>query len=349
MEILRINQISKRYQNKPLLDQVSLSLHSKETICLLGPSGGGKSTLLRIIAGLETPDRGQIYWQDRDITEKEAHLRKFGLMFQDYALFPHMNVFDNIAFGLRMQNLEPDEINARTMRTLELVHMKKFAERNVTDLSGGEQQRVALARTLAPEPHLIMLDEPLGALDRTLRTKLSDELRYLLQQIDIPVIYVTHDQDEAFAIADRILVLHEGHIIQSGKPSDVYSQPISLWLASFFGLQNHIAGEVIQVNPNYVKTDIGVFEIRCGDSEFRKGEKVILVLKPTEAGIGSVENRLNSFNAKVIENIFQADRYKVNMLINDRIQLSFYFTRPFSENDQLTINMATENILCYRS
>lgn len=347
--MLKVHQVFKQYQDKPLLENISFHIQKNHTICLLGPSGGGKSTLLRIIAGLEHPDSGNIFWMGENITEREPHLRNFGLMFQDYALFPHMNVMENTAFGLRMQKLDEDEILLRTRQALEMVHMDQFTNRRVTDLSGGEQQRVALARTLAPRPHLIMLDEPLGALDRTLRAKLSDELRNLLHQIDIPVIYVTHDQDEAFSIADRILILNKGHIIQSGEPAEVYSKPSNLWLASFLGLENQISGEVKNKNPLNVETDIGLFRINCSEKQFNQGDKVTLVLRPTGAVAEKLELQTNVFTGRVQENIYSADRYKVSIIFNKNHCFNFFFHQPLQVQKEVTLTIPPESILCYKS
>jgi len=206
--MLRIEGISKTYQFKPLLEDINLSVSRGEILCLLGPSGSGKSTLLRIIAGLEKPESGRLFWDDADIMDLQAYERNFGFMFQDYALFPHMSVRENVAFGLEMKGLARELIDKRVREVLKMVEMADFLERNVTDLSGGEKQRVALARAIAPKPQLLMLDEPLGSLDRTLRDQLIMELGSVLQQLETPVIYVTHDQEEAFSIGDRLAVLH---------------------------------------------------------------------------------------------------------------------------------------------
>ncbi len=242
--MLEVREIRKNYGGKPLLQGISFCVGAGETVCLLGPSGSGKSTLLRIIAGLEAPEAGQILWDGQDMAGIPVHRRNFGLMFQDYALLPHRNVAENVGFGLRMQAFPRAEIQAQVLAALEKVHMGAFARRRVTDLSGGEQQRVALARTLAPRPRLIMLDEPLGALDRSLREQLIEELHHLLQTTGIPAIYVTHDQDEAFALADRLIMLHDGKVEQVGSPAEVYGRPASAWAASFLGFNNLVAGTV---------------------------------------------------------------------------------------------------------
>jgi spermidine/putrescine transport system ATP-binding protein len=225
--MLDVQHIFKSYEGQTILRDISFQVDRGETICLLGASGSGKSTLLRIIAGLEEPDSGTILFNGRDITAVPAYRRDFGLVFQDYALFPHMNVSENVAFGLKMRRLPPEEISERVASSLDLVNLSEFGHRAVTDLSGGEQQRVALARALATRPRLLMFDEPLGALDRTLREELLDELRSILHRTDIPALYITHDQEEAFAIADRILILHDGGIVQAGTPRQIWANPQS--------------------------------------------------------------------------------------------------------------------------
>lgn len=214
--MLEIIDIYKTYENQPLLKGISFSLAAGETLCLLGASGSGKSTILRIIAGLEQAERGEVRWEGQSLAGVPVHRRNFGLMFQDYALFPHLDVFKNVAFGLQMQEWTEAEIKLRVAEVLGQVNLSAFGQRRVAELSGGEQQRVALARALAPRPRLLMLDEPLASLDRALRERLIDELRGILHQTGIPAIYVTHDQQEAFTIADQVILLHEGEITQAG-------------------------------------------------------------------------------------------------------------------------------------
>jgi spermidine/putrescine transport system ATP-binding protein len=235
--MLTLNNIHKSYEGKPLLKGISLSVAQGETLCLLGPSGSGKSTLLRIIAGLEEAEAGNVFWQGTSLADTPSHLRNFGLIFQDYALFPHLNVFENVAFGLKMQKTPKDEIQQRVTESLRQVDLAGFESRRVTELSGGEQQRVALARALAPRPRLLMFDEPLGALDRRLRERLIAEIREILGRSGVPAIYVTHDHGEAFALAQRVILLNQGEIAQSGSPAEITSQPASAWVAEFLGLK----------------------------------------------------------------------------------------------------------------
>jgi len=210
--MLTVKNLVKDYEGKPLLRGISFDVKQGETICLLGRSGSGKSTILRIIAGIEKPEAGDVFWNQQNLENIPVHKRNFGFMFQDYALFPHKNIYENVAFGLRMQKLNSKEIHDRVLKNLEKVKLTDLMNRQVADLSGGEQQRVALARALAPEPRLLMLDEPLGALDRTLKEQLMVELRNVLHETNIPAIYVTHDQEEAFTIGDRLILLNEGKI-----------------------------------------------------------------------------------------------------------------------------------------
>jgi len=275
--MLEVRNLFKTYEGKPLLNDISFSVAEEETICLLGASGSGKSSLLRMIAGLESPDSGSISFNGLDLASTPPHLRDFGLVFQDYALFPHLNVNDNVAFGLRMRRLEQDEITQRVAASLKLVNLEGFEKRYVTDLSGGEQQRVGVARALAVRPRLLMLDEPLGALDRSLREGLLNELRSILHRTKIPAIYVTHDQEEAFTIADRVLILHDGNIIREGPPTDVWAHPESAYVAEFLGLGNVIEGTVLAKNK--FQTDHGIFSVRCSHKH-SKGDKVHLLARP---------------------------------------------------------------------
>jgi ABC-type Fe3+/spermidine/putrescine transport system ATPase subunit len=267
--MLEVHHIHKNYEGRPLLNDISFQLQEGETICLLGASGSGKSTLLRIIAGLETADSGFVSFSGVNLTTVPPHLRDFGLVFQDYALFPHLNVYDNVAFGLKMRRLPQTEINQRVVNALETVNLSGFEKRRVTDLSGGEQQRVALARALSTRPRLLMFDEPLGALDRTLREDLLNELRMILQHTSIPAIYVTHDQEEAFAIADRVLILHDGNIVCKGTPVEIWSNPGSAFVAGFLGLGNIVEGRILRGRLDaswQVKVDAGVFTVHCPHS-----------------------------------------------------------------------------------
>jgi len=303
--MLEVRHIFKTYEGKPLLTDIAFKLDTGKTICLLGASGSGKSTLLRIIAGLEDPNSGSILFNGKDLASTPPHLRDFGLVFQDYALFPHLNVNDNVAFGLQMRRLGQSEIDERVAGSLELVNLGGFGKRKVTDLSGGEQQRVALARALATRPRLLMFDEPLGALDKKLKDSLLNELRTILHDNEIPAIYVTHDQEEAFMIADKVLILHDGEIIREGTPNDVWAEPGSVFAAEFLGLGNIMHGEVVAKNK--IQTEYGIFIVKC-EHKHSKGDKVNLLARPI-----SVKGEANLISGRVTDVIFQQDRYKVTL------------------------------------
>jgi spermidine/putrescine transport system ATP-binding protein len=305
--MLEVHHIFKTYEGKPLLNDISFKVDTGETICLLGASGSGKSTLLRIIAGLEDSDSGSISFNGVDLTSTPPHLRDFGLVFQDYALFPHHSVNDNVAFGLKMRRLPQDEISQRVASSLEMVNLGDFGGRRVTDLSGGEQQRVALARALATRPRLLMFDEPLGALDRTLREDLLNELRSILHHTSIPAIYVTHDQEEAFTIADRVLILHDGGILREGTPADVWANPGSAFVAGFLGLGNLITAKY--TGKSEVETKFGILTVHCEHSH-QIGDNIHLLARPLSAGANAESNVIQGV---VTDAIFQHDRFKVTL------------------------------------
>ncbi len=233
--MLGVESIDVRFGEKRVLRDVTLTVGDGESMAVLGPSGSGKSTLLRAIAGLVPVKSGSITWAGEDITKTPTHLRGFGLMFQGYALFPHLDVFGNVGFGLRMANVPDGEMEKRVRAALELVGLNGFDRRSIADLSGGEKQRVALARTLAPEPRMIMLDEPLGALDRSLRERLMVDTRRILSDRGVTALVVTHDRDEAEALSDRIALLREGYIVQTGTLADILAHPVDEWVRGFLG------------------------------------------------------------------------------------------------------------------
>jgi ABC-type Fe3+/spermidine/putrescine transport system ATPase subunit len=266
-----------------------------------------------------------------DLVSTPPHLRDFGLVFQDYALFPHLNVDDNVAFGLKMRRMGQDEILQRVVNTLELVDLDGFGKRQVSDLSGGEQQRVALARALAIRPRLLMFDEPLGALDRSLREDLLNELRAILHQTNVPAIYVTHDQEEAFTIADRVLILYDGKIVREGTPADVWADPRSAFVAEFLGLGNILEGEV--VNEKWkVRTKYGSFVVECKHNH-SIGDHVKLLARPFE-----IEDEANAVSSAVTDVIFQHDRYKV-ILEND---FYLYMDEEPEVGENISVKVAVE-------
>ena len=276
---LGLEGISKSYGAAPALDGVSLCVPIGSIVAVLGPSGSGKSTLLSIIAGLETPESGRVLWAGEPLDGVPTHRRGFGLMFQDFALFPHLNVERNVAFGLQMQGLEAEPVGARVRECLEQVGLTGFEGRDVQTLSGGEQQRVALARALAPRPRLLMLDEPLGALDRTLREHLLGEIHRILRAARQTALVVTHDQEEAFGLADQIVILDAGRVVQEGQPQEVYHHPASVVVARFLGLSNLIPG---QAAPGGIRTALGLLPVD-GPSP----AQCTVLLRPDAARLGA--------------------------------------------------------------
>lgn len=343
--MLELKNITKDYEGKPLLKGVSFDVVPGETVCLLGPSGSGKSTLLRIISGLETADSGEVYWQGKDLAGIPVHLRNFGLMFQDYALFPHKNVFDNVAFALKMQKLPRVEIEERVETALRKVGMEEFTSRRVTDLSGGEQQRVAFARSLAPRPGLLMLDEPLGALDRSLKEQLMDDLRHLLHETGIPAIYVTHDQEEAFTIADRLLLLHDGQIVQQGTPADVFSHPNSIWTARFLGMKNFVKGKIIQSDPVTIQTVLGKFKLTTTPiKNLKKDQPVQLLINSNAAKSTEAAAQVNSINGIVVDTVFRGDNYKILISCCEEQQLEFIMGHPLKVGQNVHLSIDPEGL-----
>lgn len=344
---LEVINIYKQYQNQRLLCGVSFSVYPGETVGLLGTSGSGKSTLLRIIAGLELAESGGVLWQGKDITPIPVHQRGFGLMFQDYALFPHLDVYENVAFGLKMRNLPQKRIIKLVNEALDLVNMHKFRHRQVTDLSGGEQQRVALARALAPQPKLLMLDEPLGALDKTMKEQLGIELRTLLHTLGIPSIYVTHDQQEAFTITDRLVILHNGRVIQQGIAQEIIKYPATLWLAKFLGFHNIISGNVISLSPLKIKTPIGVFVSSYPLPRIKLGKSVKLVLKPDGVKINKDLSLENVVHGRVADTVFRGDGFLTKILTSDWQSVSFLSQLELKKDTPISIVFPSQAVLVY--
>ena len=289
MALLQVVSISKAFAGTPVLQDVSFAAGQGEVVCLLGPSGCGKTTLLRIVAGLETADAGRVTFEGRPLEGVPVHRRGFGLMFQDYALFPHKDVAANVAFGLRMQALSRAQVADRVSEMLELVGLEGYGDRRVYELSGGEQQRVALARSLAPGPRLLMLDEPLGSLDRALREELMGELRVILKRVGVTAIYVTHDQQEAFAVSDRVILLRRGRVMQQGTPQEVYFHPASPWVARFLGLSNLVPGRIVAAEPGpdgeitvVVRSSLGQMTLRSAEP-LGPDQEVIVLIRPEAA------------------------------------------------------------------
>jgi putative spermidine/putrescine transport system ATP-binding protein len=285
LSYLDVVQLSKRYGALGVLDRLDFAVDKGEFVALLGPSGCGKTTLLRLIAGLTAADGGTIGLDGGDITRTPAHRRRIGVVFQNYALFPHLTVADNVAFGLRAQRAPRAEIAPGVARALSLVQMTEFADRAVTALSGGQQQRVAVARALAVRPRLLLLDEPLSALDRKLREVMQFELRRLLRELAITAVFVTHDQEEAMVMSDRVAVMNRGAIEQFAPPRAIYDRPATAFALEFVGQSTRLRGRVVARQPDGVEVETALGRFRA-DGAPPPGDRVILAVRPERIALG---------------------------------------------------------------
>ncbi len=284
--LIELINVSKEYSGTVVLDHINLYVRDGEFLTLLGPSGCGKTTMLRLIAGFEAPTSGQIQMEGVDIASIPPYKRKVNTVFQKYALFPHLNVFENIAFGLKIKKTEKAVIEEKVNSMLELVNLKGYGKRNIDQLSGGQQQRVAIARALVNEPKVLLLDEPLAALDLKLRQEMQLELKKMQQKLGITFIFVTHDQTEALTMSDTIVVMKDGEIQQIGKPTDIYNEPKNPFVADFIGESNIIPGRMIQ---DY-KVRFHGLPYNCVDAGFKRNEEVDVVVRPEDVDIISPEN-----------------------------------------------------------
>ena len=300
---LRTDQLVKRFEGVAAVDDVSLSINKGEIFALLGSSGCGKSTLLRMLAGFETPTAGRVMLDGVDIASFPPHERPINMMFQSYALFPHLNIWDNIAFGLKREGMPKAQIEARVAEMLKLVQLEAFAKRKPHQLSGGQQQRVALARSLAKKPQLLLLDEPLGALDKKLRERTQFELVHILESVGVTCVMVTHDQEEAMAMASRIAVMSHGRVLQIGTPKEIYEHPNCRFVADFIGNVNLFEGEltVDEVDRCEVTTAYGVVNVGHGISG-TPGMPAAIAVRPEKIHISKIKPAgitVNLFSGKV--------------------------------------------------
>jgi ABC-type Fe3+/spermidine/putrescine transport system ATPase subunit len=328
-----IRNVSKSFGNYKALDNVSLEIAQGSFTTLLGPSGCGKTTLLRCIAGFYHIEEGEIYIDNQLINSVPSHLRNAIMVFQDYALFPHMTVKENITYGLRIRKLPQEEINYRLQKTIEYLDIKMLLDRTPGQISGGQQQRVALARALIMEPKVLLLDEPLSNLDANLRNAIRSELRQLQQRLKITTIYVTHDQAEALAMSDSIAVINEGRIIQIGSPTEIYYHPANKFVASFVGIANFIEGSIAGADSEYfrIETKGGTIFIKnsnfapTSSRQFSIGSKVVLVIRPESLKIldaaHAPKGTINIFQGEVYHYIFEGSniRYWIKALNSEII------------------------------
>ena len=284
--IITLENVKKVYDDDTVLHDINFELEKGKFYTLLGPSGCGKTTILRLIAGFADATEGVIKINGETVNDIPANRRKVNTVFQDYALFPHMNVFDNIAFGLTIKKMPKDQIIQKVREALKMVQLEGYENREISEMSGGQQQRVAIARAIVNEPDVLLLDEPLSALDLKLRTDMQYELRELQQRLGITFIFVTHDQEEALAMSDWIFVMNKGAIVQSGTPVDIYDEPIDRFVADFIGESNIVPGTMVE---DYKVRFVGK-EFECSDAGITPGEKIEIVIRPEDLELTTVEN-----------------------------------------------------------
>lgn len=331
--ILELRNVTKEYDGKVVLKGIDLNIKEGEFITLLGPSGCGKTTTLRIIAGFEKANAGQIMFEGKDLTPIPINKRQFNTIFQSYALFPHLNVFDNVAFGLRTKKVKRTILEKQVLEQLTQVGLRGFEDRNIKDLSGGQKQRVAIARALVMKPRVLLLDEPLAALDVQLRQHMRDELKRLQQEIGITFVMVSHDQEEALSISDRIVVLNNGAIEQIGTPEDIYNEPEGLWVAKFIGQSNLIENGIF-LEDHKVKFDNKTFY--CDDTNFGEDEENIdIVIRPEDVEIK--KGGTGFFKGKVIRTTFKGIFWEVIVETNTKREWKIQTTQTFEINDNISI------------
>lgn len=312
-KIIELKNLTKNFDDQQVLKGINLDIHHNEFLTLLGPSGCGKTTTLRIIAGFEEASSGEVLFDGMDISKIPAYKREINTVFQKYALFPHMNVFDNVAFGLNIKKMDKAVIKTKVERMLSMVGLANYGSKDVTLLSGGQQQRVAIARALVNEPKVLLLDEPLGALDAKLRKEMQTELKKIQKEVGITFIFVTHDQEEALSMSDTVVVMNEGIIQQIGSPVDIYNEPENRFVAKFIGESNIIEDAVMKKD---LLVSFDGFDFECVDKGFKDNEEVEVVLRPEDIDIVDVEHSKIKGTVKSI--IFKGVHYEIVVETKDR-------------------------------
>lgn len=345
-EIVKLDNISKSYvKDKYIIKDCSFYVYEGEFLTILGSSGCGKTTVLRMISGLETVSSGTVYIDDIDVTKISATKRPVNTIFQNFALFPHMTVEDNIGYGLKMNKVPKNEIKARVNEMLELVRLTGYEKRKPSELSGGEQQRVAIARGLINKPKVLLLDEPLSSLDLKLKKQMQIELKRLQKKLGITFIYVTHSQDEALTMSDRIIIFKDGKIIQQGTPKEIYHNPNSVFVADFIGDSNIFEGVVINKTDLYITISLNENDsIKIKNSKFEIGDKVKIVVRPENIKVG--KNSINnSLEVKVKDSIYNGDFTRLIVSYNRKeIKINIDTDLDYKKGDILYINFEQDFI-----
>ncbi len=336
-EVIELRNVSKSFEDHRVLDKINLKIHKGEFLTLLGPSGCGKTTTLRIIAGFETPDEGDLIFEGKRINDLEPYKRTINTVFQRYALFPHLNVHDNVAFGLVLRKEKKSVIDEKVRQMLKLVGLSGYEKRSVTSLSGGQQQRVAIARALVNEPEVLLLDEPLGALDLKLRKEMQIELKNIQQRVGITFIYVTHDQEEALTMSDTIVVMNEGYIQQIGTPIDIYNEPVNRFVANFIGESNIFNG--VMKKDLVVEFSNNIFD--CVDSGFKENEEVDVVIRPEDVEVVPLESGM--LKAVVESVVFKGVHYEMMARVGDEHYM-IHSTVMREVGKHVGLNILPENI-----
>lgn len=337
--LIELKNICKSFGDEEVLHDFNLYIKENEFVTLLGPSGCGKTTLLRMIAGFDQPSSGEIIFEGKVINDVEPNKRPINTVFQRYALFPHLNVFDNVAFGLKIKKVPKAEINEEVMRALKLVHLDEYANRKIDTLSGGQQQRVAMARAIVMKPKLLLLDEPLAALDRKLRQDLQYELKEMQRTLGITFVFVTHDQEEALTMSDTIVVMNEGRILQIGTPIMIYNEPRTRFVANFIGESNII--DAVVPKDSYVKFDNALFKTTY-ETGFSKNEEVDVVLRPEDILIVPAENA--KLKGTIDSKIFKGDEYEINVIVESGREYTIHTTKDYELGLFVGLTVDPENI-----
>lgn len=352
---IELKNVTRRFDDVLALDRVNLKIDAGEFFVLLGPSGCGKTTLLRILAGFDQPETGRVFFGERDVTAVPPHERDTGMVFQNYALWPHMTVWKNVEYGLTMRNMARHERDQKVKRALEMVQMSNYAQRAPNQLSGGQQQRVALARALVIEPGVVLLDEPLSNLDARLRLEMREQLQDLQRALGVTMIYVTHDQKEALAMGDRIAVMQMAEVAQVGTPRAVYMQPATRFVADFIGETNLISGEIKAVDPEVVvATAVGDIRGQVGYENAQVGDRTLCAVRPESLHFlsGEPDATDNVLSGRVRRAIYlgEGEQFFVELETGDQIKLIKYgaTTRGGQPGDAVRLRFLPERVIVLR-